>query len=314
MSLASNAYLGSLRLQAQQRADLENSPNISVPNWNQLISSSAKELYDLIVSAYGNDYSIQTPYQFTIDATMLYPLPSDFYKLLLVEMQYSASPTGWVTLQNFELLEKNKYSWLTPTPITASLIQLTYVPEPTPLQFVEICSTIAGSTTMGVNNVNSLAVGMSVYGPGIPAASPLYGFTTITGVNTSLNQVTLSAPANLTQSGVPLQCWTDTATFDGISGWEEYVIIDAARKAGIPQETDISQLNADKAEMKQRIIDMAEGRNLAQAAHSVDALSLNTSIISIGATSLKYRLFGNQIMFTPAGYDSFGDSLGMGGY
>ena len=42
MSTSSQASLGALRLQAQQRADMENNPAISTAEWNQYISQSYK--------------------------------------------------------------------------------------------------------------------------------------------------------------------------------------------------------------------------------------------------------------------------------
>lgn len=306
MSLSSTIPLGALRIRAQQRADLENSQYLSVPEWNQNISDSYKELYDLLITAYGDDYFVQTPYQFTISGTQLYNLPSDFYKLLGVDLQYGASPTGWVTLKTFEFIDRNKYSWLNPLPIAASTVQLWYIPEPTPLQFMQACSTTNSSAVVTVSDVTDLAVGMSVYGVGIPSG------TTISSVNTSLSQVTLSSTATATQPVVILYFWTDSATMDGISGWEEYVIVDAAIKAATKEESDTSELRIQKQSMKERIEALSHGRDAGQAHHVSDALAVNTPVISTGATNLKYRLLGKQIQFIPAGYDDYSD--GMGGY
>lgn len=292
MSLSSNASLGALRIQAQQRSDLENSPNISTPEWNQYISQSYKELYDMLVSAYGNNYYVQTPYQFTLSGSQLVPLPSDFYKQLRLEIQYSGSPSGFVTLRRFEPIEANRYSYpnttinssgytnlqyniwgsninFIPIPQSGQLCQLWYVPEPTPLQFIETCSTTNSSAVVGVNDVADLAVGMNAFGTGIPTGA------TISSINVGLNQVTLSASATATQAVVPLFFWTDAATMDGISGWEEYVVIDAAIKAQIKQEADVNDLRVQKNEIKMRIESMAEGRDIGQASHVSDALSIN---------------------------------------
>ena len=312
MSLSSNVCLGALRLQAQERSDLVGSPNISVPNWNRLITNSAKELMDILVSAYGNEYFVQTPYQFMISGQELYNLPPDMYKLLGVDMQYSGSPTGWVTLKRFEFIERNKYSWLNPLPIQANLVQLWYVPEPTPLQFTVVGASTAGSPVIQLNaqaDLSDLSVGMSASCYGITPTNPLWGYPTITAIDSGLNQITLSTPV---LASIPINiiyCWRDDAVFDGIAGWEEYVIIDAARKAGIPQETDISALMFDKAAITKRVEDMAEGRDLGQAHHVGDAMSVNTPIVSLGATNLKYRIMGKQIMFVPCGYDDFGGKL-----
>lgn len=53
----------------------------------------------------------------------------------------------------------------------------------------------------------------------------------------------------------------DTSTCDGISGWQDYVPLDAAIKALIKEETDPSALMARKQALIQRIESAAEGRD-----------------------------------------------------
>ena len=53
----------------------------------------------------------------------------------------------------------------------------------------------------------------------------------------------------------------DTDTVDGISGWTEYVIIDAAIKCLQKEESDVSVLLAQKAAITQRIEAAAENRD-----------------------------------------------------
>lgn len=53
----------------------------------------------------------------------------------------------------------------------------------------------------------------------------------------------------------------DIDTFDGINGWEEFVVIDAAIKMLQKEESDVSVLAAQKAAIIQRINLMAENRD-----------------------------------------------------
>lgn len=307
MSLSSTVSLGSLRLQAQQRADLEGSAVISTSEWNQYLSQSYKRLYDMLVAAYGNDYYVQTPYQFSIGSTQLYDLPDDFYKLLGVDIASSQSLTGWLTLKRFEFIDRNKYSFQNPLPIPSSTIQLWYIPEPTSLQFQPICSTTLSSTTIGIGASSAvITAGMSVSGAGISTG------TTVVSVNTTLNTAVISAAATATQTAATLSFWDDSTEIDGISGWEEYVIIDAAIKANIKQEFPVDDLRIQKAEMVADIQGMAEGRDAGQAHHVSDVLSVNTPIGLIGAANLKYRLLGDQIQFIPCGSDDYSDGFGSG--
>lgn len=296
MSVSSKVTLGALRLQAQQRADLENSQAVSTPEWNQYISQSRKELYDLLVAAYGNEYYMATPYVFNLNGAETFPLPADFYKLLGVDLQYSSSPTGWITLKRFELIERNKSqfpntnaSFLGYTalryrlegdnlafnlvPASGQVARLLYIPEPTNLQWIPSCSTTLNSTTVSMPDVTGITVGMTVYGPSVQNL-PLP--TTVTAVDTTINTVTLSQPVLATQLYVTLAFWRDDTQVDGISGWEEYVVIDAAIKARIKQEQPVDDLRMQKAEMKMRIESMSEGRDAGQAHHISDVLGASS--------------------------------------
>lgn len=57
----------------------------------------------------------------------------------------------------------------------------------------------------------------------------------------------------------------DTDTMDGVNGWEEYVVIDAARKMLLKEESDISGLLQEKQALLNRIEIMAQNRDVANA-------------------------------------------------
>ncbi len=65
----------------------------------------------------------------------------------------------------------------------------------------------------------------------------------------------------------------DDDTLDGVDGWQEYVIIDAAIKMMIKEESDISALVAQKAAMMQRIKDSAANRDAGEPSRVSDVLS-----------------------------------------
>jgi hypothetical protein len=309
MSLASMASLGSLRLESQQRASMENNPSVTVPEWNNYITKSVKELWDILIAAYGSDYYVATPYQFQVTGANFYSLPADFYKLLGVDLQYSMSPTGWITLKRFEFIDRNKANYLNSAFTISANAQAWYIPNPPSLQFQPICSTTISSTTIGVSNSADLIVGMNVYGNGIQPN------TTIVSINTLSNTIVVSKTATVTQAVVILQMWTDAAQIDGIAGWEEYVIIDAAIKAGIKQENQITELRTQKEEMKARIEAMADARDVGQAQHSSDALSVNGfgyGVTGVGLNNIRYRLTGSQLQFAAISDDT-SNSYG-GGY
>lgn len=108
-----NTTLGLIRQQAQELADMVNSNFITTPEWNSYINQSYKELYDILVQKFGNDYFIAPPYSYTtVQNQIQYPLPTDFYKLMGVEVQLNAgNPNSWLTMKKFEFIDRNKYSY-----------------------------------------------------------------------------------------------------------------------------------------------------------------------------------------------------------
>lgn len=129
--------LGQIRLMAQQRADRVNGNFVTLPEWNTYINMAMFELYDLLITLY-EDYFIATPIQFTSDGTtFLYPLPdgvrtytnginnsqapivgAPFYKLLGVDLALNNTTNGYVTINKFNFVDRNKFVY----PNTASTI------------------------------------------------------------------------------------------------------------------------------------------------------------------------------------------------
>lgn len=307
MSTSSNVCLGALRLAAQEESDNESNPAVATETWNQFITNSYKELYDMLVGAYGNNYHFATAYQFTTSNPQAYALPdgspnfinvngsqsAKFYKALGVDLQYSSSPSGWVSLTrlNFEV-DRNKYSYpntvtswygtsnlrysiqgnniyLTPPPQTGQLVRLWYVPAPTNLQYRLPASTVGASNVIGsFTDTTGVRAGMNITGLTIPDN------TIVTAVASTTLTISNNALSGL--NSVILSIWDDGKLVDGISGWEEFVIVDAAIKAQGKQENDASMLIARRDALKVRIEAMAEARDAGQAFHVSDTLGMNS--------------------------------------
>jgi len=176
--------LGQIRLQAQQRADRQNSNFVGTAEWNTNINQSAFELYDLLTTLY-EDYYVSAPYQFQTDGTTqqydLTTLIPTYYKLLGVDCGLSTQNDAWITLHKFNLLDRNRYV------------------------YPQITSTFAG-----VFNLRYRLVGDTLMFIPIPAAGQFIRLWWVPRMT---------------------QMLADTDTLDGVSGWTEYVIIDAAIKA-----------------------------------------------------------------------------------
>lgn len=65
----------------------------------------------------------------------------------------------------------------------------------------------------------------------------------------------------------------DSDTANGVNGWEEYIIVDVARKMLIKEETDVTELNKHKDALLARINLMAENRDAGQSFRVTDVTS-----------------------------------------
>lgn len=295
--------LGSLRVQAQERADQLNSTFLSPSEWNRNIMGSYKELYDHLISAYGTDYYATVPLYFATNGTSsFYPLPDGsttflsgvtglsvtppaFYKLLGVDLFLSGmtpvnSTGAAVTVRRFNFNERNRYAvpnfqsfygitnirmrlhgnnlWVTPIAAAGQYIQIWQVPRPADIQPEVICNVTSGNAIVSCSDTSNLSNGMQIQAPG--ALSMFPAGTTLSTIVTNTSFVASNVP---TSSGATtlIRAWADSTTIDGVSGWEEYIIVDAALKAMGKEESDVSLLAQQKMAMIKRLADMAENRD-----------------------------------------------------
>ena len=160
---------GNLILEAQQRANKENSQFYTQQELMSMTSQSFKELWDILAQKFGDDYFVATPYTYTTGQNQqMYPLPSDFKALLGVEVALNPTdPNSWISLRNFEFVQRNLWNYpnvytfygitnlryrlngnnLMIVPITQAgqTIRIWYVPRPSQLiNYTDIVDGVAG--------------------------------------------------------------------------------------------------------------------------------------------------------------------------
>lgn len=127
--------LGYLRYQAKLRADMLKSNFVTNDEWNLMINNSVMELYDLLVTKFGEDYFLAPPLIIQSNASLSYPLPNGTnypntngipdpagapapacYKVYGVDFNsYGAqvnNTQGWVSMSRFNWADHNKYNIL----------------------------------------------------------------------------------------------------------------------------------------------------------------------------------------------------------
>lgn len=219
--------LGQIRLNAQQRADRVNSQFVTLTEWNSYINQSLFELYDLLITAYGEEYFAAPALTFTTDGTsQFYDLPNGtnysaapaFYKLMGVDLGLNISATpnnGWVTLEKFNFIDRNAF----------------YYPN-------------TNSSQYGVFNMRYRLFGNKIEFIPTPSSSQPMRLWYVPRMTMLLKD-------------------TDITTA-GVSGWMEYVITDAAIKALQKEESDVSVLGQQKMALMKRIEAAAMNRDTGQ--------------------------------------------------
>jgi len=100
--------LAELRTAARQEADKENDFHVSEAELTRYINVAIAELYDMLVSAYGNEYFTKQGTPFQTNNGNTYPLPADFYKMTGVDVNYSPGNKP-IALKPIPFHERNFY-------------------------------------------------------------------------------------------------------------------------------------------------------------------------------------------------------------
>ncbi len=110
-------------------------------------------------------------------------------------------------------------------------------------------------------------------------------------------QPQVSYPVKLHYIPTMTEMVEDTDTFDGINGYEEYIIIDAAMKALIKEESDASALMAQKQAMIKRIQGAAPNRDAGRGQRVTDIYNIDPFDYLQIPSRLRYHIVGNSIIF-----------------
>lgn len=103
----STVTLATLRARVRERADLVGSNFVTdlATSLDAFINASLDELYDVLVSKFSNPYFVSSSVLTTVAASSSYALPTDFYKLLGVELPCASD---MVDLLEFNFKDRNK--------------------------------------------------------------------------------------------------------------------------------------------------------------------------------------------------------------
>lgn len=216
--------LGAARLLAQQEADRVGSQFVTLPEWNSYIRQSYFELYDLLVTLY-EDYFVAPVFTMQTDGiTQLYALPNG----VITDALTAQKAAPFYKLIGVDLgLSGNSNAWVTLKKFDFVSRNRYVFPQLT-------------TTYLGVFNLRYRLIGNQIEFIPIPSAGQYIRLWYIPRLSEPLK---------------------DTDLLDGVSGWTEYVIVDAAIKALTKEESDVSALAMRKAALIKRIEESAMNRD-----------------------------------------------------
>jgi len=235
--MSTSMTLLELRTASRQRADMVNSTFVTDSEFNSYINQSYFELYDLLVTTY-EDYYVTAP--------LVIPTTSVGANGLLPLPDgtlYSAAEPFYKLLGVDLGLSSNTTAFVTLKRFEFISRNRYVYPQ-------------LNSTYLGVFNLRYHLTGDNLMLIPTPAGGQYLRLWYIPRMQT----LTIDA---------------DTA--DGISGWTEYIICDAAIKAGQKEETDVSVLMNQKAALIKRIEETAMNRDAGQPATISDTRTRSES-------------------------------------
>lgn len=108
MSLA--VELVTMRTEVRRRANIENSTVLIDAEINYLLNAGLNEVYDLLVQARAQEYKRASYSITTSSGISAYALPSDFYELVSVDIQFGSNLVS--SAKPYMEHERNTYKWL----------------------------------------------------------------------------------------------------------------------------------------------------------------------------------------------------------
>ena len=224
--------LKSIRLAAQQRSDMVHNEFISTQEWNTYINKALYELYDMLITVY-EDYFVATPIQFISNgSTFLYDMPNGSNEFLSGITLAPFTPPAFYKIMGVDLALQNANN------AYVTVNKFNFIDRN---RFVYPNT---ASTIYGVFNLQYRVIGSKIMFIPTPSASQsirIWYFPRLTELLKN----------------------TDSTSF-AISGWDEYVIVRAAKYALDKEESDSTKLDQELIFLKDRIESSASNRDAGQ--------------------------------------------------
>lgn len=216
--------LSQLQTRARQRADMVGSTFVTDAELTNLLNQGFAELYDLVVSAFEDYFTINTTFSVTSGDT--YTLPENFYKLRGLDFSVNGS---YRACREFQFNDRNNSTrdtaWMSNTASPRSYR-------------IMADSLLLQPTTSALGDYRLWYV-----------PSPTFLVGSSDTVPTSLSKF----------------------------GWDEYIVLFAAERMLSKEESSITDIQGERAEIANRIQAMASNRQVDQSSTIQDVSGYSTS-------------------------------------
>jgi hypothetical protein len=208
----------------------------------------------------------------------------------------TANVQTWIGVTNLRYRISGNKLWFTPSPQTGQEIRIWYIPrlaelvdvvtltvaaQPVTGDYITIGSTVLTEGvewSIGANpTITATNIAAAINAAAIDDVSATVNGTVITVTQDATTELSLSADNNVGTIGAATRLQFSSTLLtpgsvvaDGISGWLEYVVCDAAIKMAQKEESDTNVLQLQKAALIKRIEAAAENRDAGSPATVAD--------------------------------------------
>jgi len=209
----------------------------------------------------------------------------------------TANVQTWIGVTNLRYRLSGNKLWFTPSPQTGQTIRIWYIPrlaelvdevtltvaaEPVTGDYITVGGTtltegVEWSITPGNNTLTATSITSAINAAGIDDVTATQNGTVITLTQAAASELVLSVGNNVATLGASTRLQLSANSVgpgslvaDGISGWLEYVITDAAIKMLQKEESDTSVLQLQKAALIKRVEAAGENRDAGSPATIAD--------------------------------------------
>lgn len=222
--------LGMMRYQAQLRADKLNSPFITLDEWNIMINKSMFGLFDWLTDKDGENFVVASPYTFSTTGAKNYALPDGSSSFAVG----GVTPPAVYKMLGVDCgVAVGNNAWVT-------------LPRYNWIDRNRFIYPQLQANALGVFNLSYRQMGNQLYFIPNPTAGQFIQIWYVPVMTMALQD-------------------TDMLSFS-ISGWDDYVIVDAARRACLKEESfeQAAALTQELDGMKERIEEIASNRDQGQ--------------------------------------------------